>query len=226
MSIHLWKTTAARYEDILSFENEPEIRERYQKEAEFIAFYTHLQVLGENKDVTPELFKGNTTISVPAFFSLEEYSDNPVNAAALELVPNYSYEFGYGNTVMRNQNSGIDESLWMHGNELRAARRGDAVKFIVANSLGLIDEVTEETYKIVKPYSNRYDSASSRVRDAGELVDGVQRDLDENVVREVSEMASMVEQKGYTDFLDYLVDTKQVISSRVATIFDHESLKV
>ncbi len=225
MSADTGEGAVSRYEAILSAEHSAETKERYQKEAEFLAFYEHLLVLGRNKEVEPNLIKGRTTISVPAFFVLEGHGTNPVNRAALGLLPTYSYFKGYGNNVeTRVDEPGLRQVLALPENELQAARKGKAIQFIVASTLGLLDPVAKKTLQEASRSSRSgWSDDTKRSQDIGELVRNVPSDLNEIVVSEVSDIATMVERKGYTDFLDYLVDARQIIADRVATIFAHEA---
>ncbi len=225
MSAGTREGAVSRYEAILSAEHSAETKERSQKEAEFLAFYEHLGALGRNKDVAPNLAKGRTTISIPAFFALEGHGTNPVNRAALELLPAYSYRSGYGDTTETLvDDSGLRQAFALPESELQAARKGNAAQFIVASTLGLLDPVAKETFRGVNSLSrSSWSDNTRRLWDIKEFVRDVPRDLNEIVVSEVSDIATMAEQRGYADFLDYLVDAKQVVAERVATIFSHEA---
>lgn len=219
-----------RYLGLLSPESGAEAKERVKKEAEFLAFYAHLKALGRDQGIAPNLVKGRALISIPAYFALEGHGTNPVNKAALELLPSYSYSAGYGDaTDVHVDESGLNKALRLPSSELGAARRGNAALFAVANTLGLLDPVVRETHTGVNSSSgDSWDNFQRRhlrrhLHEVSNFIGDVPRDLNENVVGEVSEVAAMVENGGYTDFLDYLVDAKEVIAERVSTIFSHEA---
>jgi len=215
----------SRYGRLLSAENSAEAREQYKKEAEFLAFYKHLGALGRNREVAPDLVRGKTKISVPAFFALEAYAANPVNRAALEILPTYSYRSGYGDTTETLvDDSGLRQALALPESGLQAARNGNAAQFIVANALELLDPLVKKTFRGGTKHSLSIGDAETRhLWEIGVFVSDVPRDFNENVVGEVSDIAVRAEQKGYIDFLDYLVDVKQVIEERVDLIFSHEA---
>lgn len=215
----------SRYEAVLSAEHSAETRERYQKEAEFLAFYVHIGALGRNKEVAPNLAKGRTKISIPAFFALEGHGTNPVNKAALKLLPSYSYHSGYGDSTETHiDDSGLRRAFALPKSELQAARKGNATEYVVASTLGLLDSVAKETFLGVNGFS-RYSRSynTRRLWDIQDFVRDIPRDLDQIVVGEVGDIAAMAEQRGYVDFLDYLVDVKRLVAERVATIFEHEA---
>lgn len=228
MSASTREGAGSRYESLLSAENNVEARERYQKEAEFLAFCEHLGALGRSQEVAPNLVKGQTKISIPAFFALEGHGTNPINRAALDLLPKYSYRSGYGDTIETLvDDSGLRQVLALPKSELEAARKGDAAQFIVANALDLQDPVVKEAFMGTSSFSrSSWDEETRRLWEVKDFVRDVPRDLNEIVVGEVSDVATMAEQRGYTDFLDYLVDAKQVIAERVNLIFSHEAPSV
>ncbi len=228
MSASTREGAGSRYESLLSVENSVEARERYQKEAEFLAFYEHLGALGRNQEVAPNLVKGRTNISIPAFFALEGHGTNPVNRAALDLLPKYSYRSGYGDaTETLVDDSGLRQAFALPESELQAARKGNAAQFIVANTLGLLDPVAEETFRGVSSLSrSSWREETRRLWEVRDFVRDIPRDFNEIVVGEVGDIASMAEQRGYTDFLDYLLDAKQVIAERVNLIFSHKAPSV
>ncbi len=225
MSTDIGNGMVNKYEAFLSVEPGTEEKERYQKEAEFLAFYDHLQFLGQFKEVAPDLVKGRTTISIPAFFALDRHETNPVNEAALNLLPTYSFQSAYGDTTETLVDvSGLSQSLAQPETVLQAARKGKAVKFVVANTLGLLNPEYRETFSFINnPFPNHIDDNKRRLYDIRSFVRGINQDLNEHVVGEVSDIATMVDEKGYSDFLDYLIDAKQVSSERVATIFAHDA---
>lgn len=216
-----------RYEDILSFEKGADERERLQKEAEFLAFYSHIEALGRVQNVSPNLVKGNTKISVPAYFRLEGHGNNPVNNAALELLPGYSYSPGYGDSTETHvDNSGLRSALSLPESEVEAARKGKASGFVVAKALGLLDPVGAEAIRgVTKGYihGSTWTPHQNSLYDTSFFVRDVSRDLNERIVEDVSDIAKRVETRGYVDFLDYLVDVKEVLAERVETIFAHEA---
>lgn len=225
MSISTGQSSANRYRELLSSESSPEFREEVQKQAEFLAFYSHLKVLGREQDTTPDLVRGNTQISIPAYFALGTQPINPVNEAALALLPRYSYSSGYGGTTDAQVNeAGLRESMLLPSNGLEAARRGYSAQFLVASTLGLLDPVAREAHEEVTNLSRiHWGNTQRHLHEVKDFITDVTRDLNETVVGEISEVAEMVQERGYIDFLDYLVDAKRVIAGRVGTIFSAEA---
>lgn len=206
------------YQTLLSSQNSFEFREEAQKQAELLAFYSHLKALGREQDVAPDLVRGKTRISIPAYFALEGHGANPVNEAALALLPRYSYRPSYGNTTdVQVDEAGLRRALGLTGDELEAARRGHHIQYLVASRLNLGPAAGH-----IHLYTEYYD-IDPPIKAAKQLISDVTRDLNEAVVGEVSEVAEMVRQRSYTDFLDYLMDAKRVITGRVETIFSAEA---
>lgn len=157
--------------------------------------------------------------TIPAFFALEERESNPVNEAALGLLPRFSYNSGYGNTITTDiDKTGLRQVLNIPDDELEAARKDKHVHYVVADRLGLLDPLVKEAFRGTS-YSYSYDEFTRHITDLQSLVSGVPRDLDECIVAEVGVIADMIERANYRDFLDYLIDAKQIVSGRVATIF-------
>lgn len=212
-------TTANRFEKYLSPETSPHVREQAAEACKAIAFYDHLISLGHQQDRVPNLVAGHTKISIPAYFRLPEHKGNPINQAALELVPTISTKPGYGNSD--------DVSVRWHSivrtlssmDRLEAARSGWGDKYIVAYVLGLLTPTTVDafSYQVDKGHLDRISPFYS---DLQSLVSNIGFDLNQTVVGEVPEIAALVVEKGYKDFLDYLVDIRTILGRRVDLVFE------
>ncbi len=203
------------YNSMISYYEESERQEYTPQEIGFLAFFMHLSELGRNKDIRPNLVRGDTTISIPAYFALKGHGTNPINKAALGLLPDYSYRPVYHNSTQTIvDDSGLISIKNVPKDEIQAGRKGRAAQFIVANALGLLSEEAQ----------GQIGSRPTNIRQAikADIARDIPRDLNEASVGEVSDIASEVKQKGYVDFLDYLVDAKQIISERVDIIFSQE----
>lgn len=202
------------YQELLSQEQSPEVRTSFEKQLGFVAFSHHVYELGRSQHITPDLAGGITTISIPAYFALDRNTVNPVNKAALELLPTFSFHLAYGDSVdVRRHDSAFQSACRIPTSALRSARLGLAVQHTIATALRLSDTGDQ-----------LFVHDQSKFRNAGQLLArDLVRDFNEGIVGEVSDVAQMVRDKGYEDFLDYLIDVREVSKERAATIFAHEA---
>lgn len=169
------------------------------------AVLSHLEALGKHQHVDIDYIGGRTSVSVVNYFRKAKLRSNPVNEVALTLPPRFSYQPGYADSTYTSEDwSGLYnvEKAMESSDALKAARKGSAAEFIVGMALGVQRE-------------NKVDWGLRYIADA------VIRDKNEQVVGELSDLAARFKDKGYVDFLDYLIDTKELIEGRVDTIFEH-----
>lgn len=218
---------ANKFNDILITGIDHDSRQRIEAEAAFMAFYTHLYRQGYELDhgLAPELHIGQIQISMAAFYNLEGHGKNPVNKAALKLLPRTSlktYDEGQEKYI---DNSGLRGTIAIASmDQLEATRRGEGARFIVGSRLGLAGSPATDMLKAMtsRPGSEAYERAVHM----NDLVGDILHDFDDRAVGKVDEIYEYTQTKGYVDYFDYLVDVKQTALGRIATLFAHEAQNI
>jgi len=189
----------------------------------FLAFYSHVRELGRQKNNTPRLHQGDTTISIPAFFALPGHKHNALGDRALEILPTFSYAAGYADsTDTRINESELRSLINLRGNKIEAAAQGRALDFIMAEALGLDSEQVREVFSAVdnRGRVHAHGGGNQRVRrlvsEGQDLARAVNRTRDERINGPVSEVAGYTRSIAVGDMFDYLryvrFDTRQDIT--------------
>lgn len=196
-------------ERFLSVEDAAE-KEKYKIEATALAFARHLYEVGRFENIKPNLAKGNMRISLVAFFNLPEFATRPLNRAALGILPDWSK---YNSSTGDISYSGFyDVVNLLPEDATEAARRGCAYEHVVATRLGLFDPVTRTVLAKSRGIAHTHP--------LGALTDNMFMDLESLAVGDIRDVHALVQERGYRDFLDYLIDAQEIIADRVATMFE------
>lgn len=183
-------------------------------EAQFLGFMAHLDHLATVRKITPNLAAGTTQISIPAYFALEGHGHNPINLAALNLVPEYSRSNGSISHPTYNR-SGLREAAALPREALVAARRGKAYDFLVAEQLGLLSNHVQRVLTNRSSTNARERAEMHCINYISEAVSSTPLELNQQAVDSVEAVADRCRSFGYQDFLDYLVDARQQINSEI-----------
>jgi len=204
------------YEDVFHAEMEKESLERRIQAVEFLVFRHHLIALGKVRDTEPDIVEGQTRISVPRYFrhvqDESKEGSSPVNETALSLlIP----AVDYGSVDSVNER-GLLEIMQLPDDMVDAARQGKGVHLVIKKALGLDNVNATQTYdtllresRMIIPYETK---------EINKIVGGISWEHDDRAVGEVPEIATMIKENGYVDFLDYLVDVKQQLGQKVGEI--------
>lgn len=204
-------TTGANYEEVV-------------EALSFLAFYSHLRELGRQQDRTPQLHRGDTTISIPAFYALPGHTQNALGSRALELLPKFSYSPGYADSTQTGVNeSEFRDLIRLPDSELEAASRGKALDFIMAKHLGLNNNHVRLVYATLHNWGGSTTQVEQRQRNfvtnGRDLARTVNASRDLKVTGTVAEVAGYTRSIGANDMFTYLqiarydtrVDVKQLV---------------
>jgi hypothetical protein len=211
------------YQDIFS-ETDPAIVDRDRTQATFLGFYEHLRRLAAVQHRVPNLVEGSTLISLPAYYKLPGHGENPINSAALGLLPAYDCSDLQSNAKRLSVRTNVlDAAMLLPHDGVAAARAGHAATYMVADALRLLAPEVWHAYRAVE-YVDYSAPNHRRARRLHAIVQPVARDLNEAAVGDIKDVVALVRSKGYQDFFDYLIDAHSIIKERVDTIFPMPSI--
>lgn len=215
------------FDEVWSPDLDQSQRERHTKELAYAAFRGHLGFLGQAARIKPDIAAGKTRIGIVSYFGLPKFDQNPLNTAALALVPRYTYAPGYADSSITTvDDNGLKMAIrGMLYDPIDAARKGHCVEYIVANALGLNDrdlKAVQETTTFTEWHRSNYGSKElHRLGTVRTLAAELDADFRETAVGEVSDVAARVRDRGYSDFFDYLTEVRAVTQERAETIMQH-----
>ncbi|MCA9342424.1 hypothetical protein KC950_00205 [Candidatus Saccharibacteria bacterium] len=223
----------ARPEIVEYIEQNPETRgSEVKQDAEFLAFWEHVEYLSDNS-VRPVVSRGIGEVSVVGFFSDPSVLSNPLNDAALKLVPKAEWERrGSHMDDVKRYNTDylkhIAGVLTRNDDEVDAARSGEISNFLVGRQLHLGRYVDGAAFRL-KTGSNREslgrnyyrgDRPPAYIFNLRHQFADMADDISEGSVMPIPEMAERIKSEGYKDFLDYLVHNFAIVRERVGERFD------
>lgn len=171
------------------------------------ALESHLHHMGRVRDHDVDYTEGTVQVSLKNYFLNTVPESNEVNSLAIGLIPNIRHRPGYADsvdtTVTWQGVRTIENATNRAGTPLQAARIGVGAAWAIGESLG---------FKLAK---------GSLDWDTRDAADRLCKDLNEKYVGDLPEIAARVKEKGYQDFLDYLLDSKMLLRGRVDTLFGY-----
>ncbi len=215
------------FAEVWSPDLDQERRERHTKELAYAAFRGHLGFLGREARLKPDLAAGKTRIGIVSYFGLPKFEQNPLNAAALALVPRYTDTPGYADSTLTTVNdNGLNMAIrGLLNDPIDAARKGHSVEYVVANALGLNDRDLKAVHETTRfeawHHSNYGGKELHRLGTVRTLAAELDADFREIAVGEVSDVAGRVRERGYGDFFDYLTEVREATQERAETIMQH-----
>lgn len=223
--------TRSQYEKILSREQGEAERELGKEVAKIIAFEKFLRRCYDTQRQTPNPYTGDLRISVVEYFrQAVGGNETSINQAALNLLPSYiPPTTSYGNSDDSSVSHLGMEQVYqaVHLTELEASERGSSMQRAIGNVLLIQPRVVD--YRNKAESSVRFDHSTfdqegwERIMYTGALVADIDADLADMLVLEAPEMRQLVQERGYKNFLDFLIDTKGLIDGRIETVFAHEA---
>lgn len=185
-----------------------------QRSIAVAAFNGHVFELGRERRTSMDLARGITQLSIPNYFAVafgEDPHKNPVNVAALSILPKVTSRSAYGNSTETDVDYSGYRALVEAGKMDRktAIRAGKAAEWLVATELDLqaapVQFFTRDTPRLEWVLDQQAHAISS--------------ELNDRIIGNVIAIAEMVRDHGYEDFLDYLVDTRTEIDTEVDAFF-------
>lgn len=208
-------------------ERAPEVR----LDAEFSTFWGHVEYLADHT-VRPVVSHGIGNVSVVGFFDDRSFGSNPLNQAALRLVPTVDWEnrgshFDPVQHYRARSLRHVVDVLRRNKTEVDALRRDEVADYLVGRELG-IDEYDDSTvFRDKIGYNNNgrfgsppYSKSPLYMLNLKSQFSDLASDLNEGSVMSIPEMAERVEEEGYKDFLDYLVHNFETVRERIGERFD------
>lgn len=197
-------------------------------DAELMAMWGHMEYLADHV-VVPSVARGVGDVSIVGFFSDSEVrSTNPLNDAALKLVPEVKWERRgmHFDDVKWYDASSLSHALRvaeMNQSATEAARYGLVEDYLVGHELELPRYAGTNALKHILRYelSERFSSKPHLyIHKVGSQFRDVVADINTESILPVHEMRERIEDEDYADFLDYLVKNFAVIRERVDERFE------
>jgi hypothetical protein len=171
------------------------------------ALQSHLEFMGKSREADVNYHSGSVLVSLKNYFLNTVPESNTVNSLAISTIPEFTYHSGYGDSVDTKVSWGgmknINRALGTADNALKAARIGIGTQWAIGMALDF-----------------KFDKGNLDW-DTRCVAEKLCTDLNDAYVGELGDVAKRVKEKGYQDFLDYLLDSKMLLSGRVDTLFEH-----